>query len=100
MVFRGDGVQKDEKVGAQWLVISARRGNTVAQNRVARLYATGRGVEPDPVEAMKWNLLAAKGGRSDAWLDEFTAKLPEAQKKEAEKRAQAFIPESPPPQTE
>lgn len=92
MVFRGDGVKKDEKVGADWLLVSARRGNPVAQNRVARLYATGRIFAVDPAEAMKWHILARSGGRSDAWLDEFTARLPMATQKEGETRARDFKP--------
>ncbi|MGE0008468.1 MAG: tetratricopeptide repeat protein [Parvibaculaceae bacterium] len=93
MVFRGDGVKKDEKVGAQWLMVSAKRGNPVAQNRVARLYATGRVFPVDPAEAMKWHILARQGGRSDAWLDDFTGRLPQATKTEAEKRARDFKPD-------
>ncbi len=92
LVFRGEGVEKDEKIGAQWMLIAARRGNVVAQNRVARLYAFGRGVAADPVEALKWNLLAAKGGRPDAELDTLLAKLAAEQKAEAEARAAAFKP--------
>ena len=93
LVFRGEGVQRDEAVGAKWMLIAARRGNIVAQNRVAKLFATGRGVALDPVEAMKWNFLASKGGRADPWLDDFAAKQPEAQRKDAETRAAAFKPE-------
>ncbi len=90
MVFRGDGVKKDEKVGADWMLVSARHGNPVAQNRVARLYATGRVFEVNPVEAMKWHILAKAGGRSDAWLDEFVARLPSAAQQEGEARARDF----------
>lgn len=93
MVFRGDGVKKDEKVGAEWLLVSAKRGNPVAQNRVARLYATGRVFPLDPAEAMKWHILARQGGRSDAWLDDFTAKLPEETQKDGETRAGNFKPD-------
>ena len=96
MVFRGDGVQKDEKIGAQWLVIAARRGNAVAQNRVARLFATGRGVAEDKVEALKWHILAVKGGKPDEWLDAFAARQAAASRADAEKRAAAFTPETPP----
>ncbi|MEI2686742.1 MAG: hypothetical protein V9G14_11235 [Cypionkella sp.] len=64
LVFRGDGVKQDEKIGAQWLLLSARRGNVIAQNRVARLLAFGTGLAADPVEAQKWNLLAARAGRA------------------------------------
>jgi uncharacterized protein len=92
MVFRGDGVKKDEKVGADWMLVSARHGNPVAQNRVARLYATGRVFEVNPAEAIKWHILAKAGGRSDAWLDEFVARLPSAVQKEGEVRARDFKP--------
>lgn len=93
MVFRGDGVKKDEKVGAEWLLVSAKHGNPVAQNRVARLYATGRVFDVDPIEATKWHILARKGGRSDAWLDDFVARLPEATRNDGESRAKNFKPE-------
>jgi hypothetical protein len=75
------------------MLIAARRGDIVAQNRIAKLFATGRGVVLDPIEAMKWNILASMGGRTDPWLDDFAAKQPEAQKKEAQARATSFKPE-------
>ena len=92
LVFRGEGVQQNEKIGAQWLVLAAKRGNPIAQNRVARLYLFGKGVDADPVEAMKWNILASKAGRGDAELDSMLAKLTDAQKQEAQTRADAFKP--------
>ena len=92
LVFRGEGVESNEEIGAKWLLIAARRGNAVAQNRMARLYAFGKGVAADPVEAMKWNLLAARGGRADAELDGMLAGLSVEQKAEAEKRANDFRP--------
>ena len=96
MVFRGEGVQKDEKIGAEWLLVAARRGNPVAQNRVARLLAMGRGLRSDPVEAMKWNILASRAGRKDPDLDQLLAKLDPVQRAEAQARADAFKPvESP-----
>ncbi|MGH8558289.1 MAG: hypothetical protein ACRESZ_12675, partial [Methylococcales bacterium] len=67
--------------------------NVVAQNRVARLYAYGQGFASDPVEALKWNLLAARGGRPDAELDSLLSKLDAKQKSEAQSRADAFKPE-------
>jgi len=60
---------------------------------VARLYAFGKGVEADPVEALKWNLLASRAGRPDPELDTMLASLSGAQKAEAEKRASAFVAE-------
>ena len=93
LVFRGEGVQKDEKIGAQWLLVAAKRGNVVAENRVARLYAFGKGVAADPVEAMKWNILANKGGRPDAELDALFVNLTAEQKAQAQALADAFKPQ-------
>ena len=45
-----------------------------------------------PAEAMKWHILAKAGGRSDAWLDDFVARLPSAAQKEGEARARDFKP--------
>jgi TPR repeat protein len=92
LVFRGEGVQRSEKIGAQWLLLSAKRGNVIAQNRVARLYAFGKGVPVDVVEAMKWNILATRGGRGDAELETMLATIPDAKKKEAQKLADEFKP--------
>ena len=91
LVMRGEGVQRDEKVGIKWLLYAANRGHPVAQNRLARIYATGTGVAADVIEAAKWNLLAAKGGRPDATLDDMMAKLGDAQRKEANSRAEVFV---------
>jgi uncharacterized protein len=94
MVFRGEGVQKDEGIGAQWLMVAARQGNPVAQNRLARLYAVGRGVDAEPVEAAKWHLLATEGGRRDAELDTFLQGLSDEQRQEARERADRFNAEA------
>jgi hypothetical protein len=59
------------------------RGSPIAQNRLARILAAGRGVAADPVEAIKWHLIAKAGGASDLSLDEFV------QKQTAETRAAA-----------
>jgi hypothetical protein len=90
MVFRGDGVEKNEEIGAQWLLVSAQRGNVIAQNRVARVLAAGRGLKPDPIEAAKWHVLAKRGGRDDPWLEEFISRMNEADRSEAQKRADAW----------
>ena len=54
--------------------------NAVAQDRVARLYATGRGIHKDLVEAMKWYLIARAGGEKDDWLDSVLGTLTPEQK--------------------
>ncbi len=93
MVFRGEGVQKDEKLGAKWLLVAANHGNAVAMNRLVRLYSMGdHGVPYDPVEAMKWNILAKAGGRSDVNMDDAMGKVDPAEIKKAQDRADAFKP--------
>jgi hypothetical protein len=46
---------------------------------------------------MKWNFLAAKGGRPDVWLDEFAAKQTDAARKDAQVKADTFKPKRPKP---
>ena len=66
----------DEKRAARMFRLAAERGNPVAQNRLARLYANGVAVGPaDPVQAAKWHLLARESGVADFTLDVMLAKL-------------------------
>ncbi len=44
-------------------------GNAVAQNRLAYLYAQGRGVEKDPAKAKQWRDRATQAGLKDPRLD-------------------------------
>ena len=60
------------------------RGNAIAQNRLARIYATGRGVPKNLVEAAAWHLVAAGQGLADPWLDGQTGALPEGDRGRAE----------------
>lgn len=75
MLFNGVGVAKDETAAAKLFLKAAARDNPVAQNRVARLLAAGRGLPKDMVEAMKWHLLARAAGVKDPWLDSELVKL-------------------------
>jgi uncharacterized protein len=70
--FAARACRRTRRIGAQWLMVAARQGNPVAQNRLAKLYAVGRGVEAEPVEAAKWHMLATEAGRRDAELDTFS----------------------------
>jgi TPR repeat protein len=63
------------------------RGNAIAQNRLARLYAAGRGVPQNRVEAASWHLLAAAQGLSDKWLDDALKDLSREERARAEKLA-------------
>ena len=61
-LFNGTGVAKNEAAAAKYFRHAALSGSPIAQNRLARMLATGRGVAPDPVAAIKWHLIAKAGG--------------------------------------
>lgn len=68
-LFNGTGTGKDEKAAAKWFQKAAWRNSPVAQNRLARLYAAGRGVRRDMVKAMTWHIIARSNGLPDKWLE-------------------------------
>jgi TPR repeat protein len=70
--------------------MAAEKGNPVAQNRLARLYANGVVVKADPVEAAKWHLLARQAGVSDFSLDIMLSKLTKKQRVTAEREVDAW----------
>ena len=69
---------------ARYFRMAAYEGNPVAANRLARLYAAGRGVRKDGVEAARWHLLARAAGVADPWLDGVLANLAPADKAKVE----------------
>lgn len=85
--FNGDGVAKDETGASKHFRLAAARGNAIAQNRLARLYATGRGVPKSLLEAAVWHLLAVGQGLDDPWLDTALRDLPAADRRRAEQLA-------------
>jgi hypothetical protein len=70
---------------------AAGRGSPIAQNRLARVLAAGRGARANPVEATKWHIVAKAGGISDTWLDEFVQKLTPAEREAGEKAARPWL---------
>jgi TPR repeat protein len=54
---------------------AALKGNPVAQNRLARILATGRGMPADAIAATKWHTIAKAGGASDVYLEKFVADI-------------------------
>lgn len=62
---------------------AARKGLTVAQNRLARCYLEGLGTAKDAFEAAKWHLVAKAGGHDDAELDRHVAALSRADRQKA-----------------
>lgn len=94
MLINGKGVPKDEKQGVALLRAAAEKNNPVAQNRLARSYAFGVGVDVDTVEAAKWHLLARGAGASDGRLDVFLSGLPADKREAAEKAANEWRQQS------
>ena len=86
-LFNGVGTTKNEAIAARFFRHAAADGNAIAQNRLARLYATGRGVPRNLVEAAAWHLVASGQGLSDSWLDAQLNDLPAQDRKRAEELA-------------
>jgi TPR repeat protein len=79
------------------LLSAARRGSPIAQNRMARLLSSGRGVPADPVQAMKWHIVAKSDGRGDPELDAYMAKQKPEDREAAEKAAKLWLASASPP---
>ncbi|MGD1038179.1 MAG: tetratricopeptide repeat protein, partial [Roseiarcus sp.] len=79
MLFNGVGVEKNEAAAAKIFLRAAAHNNPIAQNRLAHLYVSGRGVPRDLVEAATWNRFAKAAGIEDAELDAATANLTPAE---------------------
>lgn len=91
VLFNGDGAEKSE-VGAVKLFAKAAQANSpIAQNRLARLYAAGRGVKANAVEAMKWHILARANGVKDDWLDSRLVTLSPSERLAVEEAVQKYI---------
>ena len=67
--FNGVGVDRDEAGAAKLFQKAAAMGNAVAQNRLAYLFAQGRGVDKDLAKARQWRDRAVKAGLKDVRLD-------------------------------
>ena len=82
---------ENEVSAAALLQKAARKGNPVAQNRLANILAVGRGLKADPVEAIKWHTVAKAGGVSDIPLDAFVEKQTPEIRSAAEKAAKHWL---------
>ena len=90
-LFNGTGVAKDQRMAAILLAKAARKGNPVAQNRLANILAVGRGVQANPVQAIKWHIVAKAGGVSDIPLDGFVQNQPPDVRAAGEKAAKPYL---------
>ena len=89
-LYNGTGTAKDEQAAVALLQEAARKGSAIAQNRYARVLATGRGAPKDEIEALKWHLIAKDGGNGDPMLDEMLSKLSSDDRKKAEEARAAL----------
>lgn len=64
------GGESNQKEGFSWLMRAAAAGNPAAQNRIAKLYRAGVGVEPDRVAAAMWYLRARRAGLTDPVMED------------------------------
>jgi hypothetical protein len=90
-LFNGSGIARNEAAAAALLKRAARKGHPVAQNRLANILAVGRGLEADPVQAIKWHTVAKAGGISDIPLDAFALKQAPEVRAAGEKAAQSWV---------
>ena len=88
MLFRGQGVEVDQKRGAEMFRAAAEKGLASAQIRLARCLAQGAGVQANMLDAAKWHLIAKSGGLTDEGLEKMLAKLSKADRTKAEKEAE------------
>jgi TPR repeat protein len=89
--YNGTGVTKNEPAAVKMLQSAARRGSPIAQNRLARILSAGRGAPANPVDAMKWHIVAKAEGRGDPELDAFMAKQKQEDRDAAEKAAKRWL---------
>lgn len=76
--------QKAFREAVGFLKSAADKNHPVAQNRLARAYAHGLGIETNLVEAAKWNFIARDGGVEDEALDKLLAKLSKTERQKAQ----------------
>jgi TPR repeat protein len=90
-LHNGTGVTKDETAAALLLRKAARRGAPLAQNRLARILASGRGLPEDPKEAVKWHIVSKAAGANDPFLDDYMAKQTDEVRNAARKEADPWL---------
>jgi TPR repeat protein len=91
-LYNGDGVAKNEVAAAALFRRAALRGGSpIAQDRLARILATGRGAPANPVEATKWHLISKARGETNLELDDFVNNLDADTRAAGEKAAKPWL---------
>jgi TPR repeat protein len=93
--FNGTDTPKNEAAAVTMLTSAAKRGSPIAQNRLARILSAGVGAAANPVEAMKWHIIARTDGRGDPELDAYMAKQKPEDRDAAEKAAKKWLATEP-----
>ena len=66
MYIKGLGVNRDPKQATEWLLLSAKQNNFLAQYFLGHIFAKGNGVTKDYKKALKFYKLAAEQGHPAA----------------------------------
>jgi len=91
VIYESDLGVQDYNEAVKWYTKAAQQGYTVAQFNLGGMFALGRGVVKDDVEAYKWILLAGMNGYDIARVEKILlAEMTPAQIDEAQKRVQEF----------
>jgi TPR repeat protein len=85
----GQAVVADRLAARRWYELAARQDNVKAQGNLGRMLRSGKPEERNVVEALKWLILAAKGGdtASILTLEDLSHAFDPSQMREAELRA-------------
>lgn len=92
-LFEGVGGARDQAEALTWLKKAAERGLVDSQYNVAKLYETGdEAIQPDPAQAYKWYLIAARAGDGDAQaaVERLDKTIPAATRTRAKAEAEQF----------
>ena len=86
-------------MAGRWFRAAADQGNPTSQYFLGAIYAEGRGIEADPIEAHKWLGLAVANASdpqlhqsASAYLEALEAEMTPEQIAEAEFQARAWQP--------
>ncbi|OGN43499.1 MAG: hypothetical protein A2623_00030 [Caulobacterales bacterium RIFCSPHIGHO2_01_FULL_70_19] len=95
-LFDGVGGPRDRSEALTWMLRAAERGLVDSQYNVARLLETGdEGIGPNPTQALKWYMVAARAGDDDARAaaERLQTALPAGERERAQAEAARFAVE-------
>lgn len=98
--IKGMGVTADRVKAGYWYRKSAEQGDPIGQLQTAMNLMVGQDVKRDLAEGYKWLVLANRHGGKDArtLYNQSQTTMPAAQRKEGQRRADAFVAKPTPPE--